>query len=617
MIAGALTNKVTVTSDSVNEPKLLSVHAKLRSNSFDPLSQSPYDVKNEHKDNHITLIQQTVTDDSPQSIACCQESGMVCISWAHINNVDELQSTLQLENRFTGNNSTLILASYKRWLDDCPQFIRGDFTFAIYDPERQKLFLARDRIGVRPLYYCNDKLCFLFASNPAVIARLDEIDNQSSRKWMTQYIFKHICDDSTTAYKNIKKLPPGHVLTIDTSSNHHKPKLENYWSLDSLLSIPTINRTSENWVEEYRRVFDCAVRRFNRDAQPIGIEVSGGLDSSSILSSLIAQDPDLDLHGFSRAYFALDLEPMRDLYARFPNVKKHIWDNPAKSHEGYLESLQRYIQLFGMPDEHSLAVGCSNILEAAANNGIKTIISGYGGDEFSSAMAREISQILFEQKQYYGAFKRLQGNPIRKLRQFYRLRGRAKVGQFYDPPFLHPDTEEYIDTKERQHEYLCGLQTETSHNHKLIKKWRIAGVLRLESHTLAAAARGLSFHWPFLDEDLLSCYFQTPITERFGIGGQVRWLHRRAFQHDLPSVITNKNDKYIGALINECDPHEVFMRRFPKEIDWHQELRTLVNTDEVDEFLRCPTEDQKNIAVHRNTFKSIFSLNTWLSEYFN
>ena len=177
----------------------------------------------------------------------------------------------------------------------------------------------------------------------------------------------------------------------------------------------------------------------------------------------------------------------------------------------------------------------------------------------------------------------------------------------------HP---EIVTIQKRKDLYQQNLQAQTSHDQRMIAQWRNMGSLRLDSHTLAGAAKGVSFLWPFLDEEVLKSYLASPITERMGANGQTRWLHRRAFANQLPKLIINKNDKKIGSLNYGANSFELFMQRLPNEIVIHSALEPMIDTKALNRFLEEPTQDQKQNPSYRQTVKTIYSINLWLQSYF-
>ena len=609
MIAGAFTPPSTISDENQKSGSIIDrVLRQFSADNFIPLASIPHDTRRVYQDQSIGLIQQSVTLKHTQGIAYCNESGQVCISWSRLDNPNELEKNLSSSDN-KNNNSSLILASYQRWQNECPKHIKGSFAFAIYDPKRQTLLLARDIMGVIPLYYNDGDPCFLFATNLAAIAKLNEVKNQACTQWITQYLFKHQADESLTGFTNIKKLPAGHTLLV---SADNKPAVTAYWQLEDLIT----EATPKNSLDTYQRAFDQASIKQVKHKQTIGLELSGGLDSSSIMASLMEQQPDSDVHCFSRAYFTLEKEPIQALHKRYPNTNNHLWSDPSTNQHSFNDDLDHYISIFGLPDEHSLAIGCSDFLRVANQHDIKMVLSGYGGDEFSSALAHDVIFQLIQERRFLSLYQRLTGNPVKRLIRLLRLLRKQPSKTAYTPAMLNMKHPDIIHAQKQQTNHYQQLNNEKNHNRRLIQQWRAGGVLRLESHTLAGAAKGISFEWPFMDENVLACYLSSPIKERFGTGGQTRWLHRRAFTGRLPSIIINKKDKKIGTLNGKNDLHDIFIQRFPNKFNLHSLLQNMVDEKAVNDFLTTPSKEQKQSNHYRHTVKAIYSINCWLKHYF-
>jgi len=615
MIAGVLTYSAKHKGTESDPPKIDSLFDQLCSKEFQPLKAIPHDTRQVYNNDGVGLIQQSMTQLHPQSIARCKESGQVCVCWARLDTGEHFKNSSFTHGDSLNNNASVILASYQKWQQDCVQYIKGDFVFAIYDPKQQHLLLARDRMGVRPLYYYQDQHSFAFASNPAAIAKLNDIENKVSTSWIAQHLFKHYTDSSSTAFSNIKKLPPGHILVINRDKSSLKSNLSTYWRLEDFLGNSNTS-SAEDIIQTYRNHFDQAVSNRVQSKHPLAIELSGGLDSSSIMASMMEQSPDNEIHCLSRAYFSLEMGPIKTLHKLYPDTINHLWDDPNSDGLNYRKNLSRYIDIFGLPAEHSLAIGATNFMQTASQHNARILLSGYGGDEFSSSLAHDAVQQLFQQKNYLSAFMRLKGSPLELIKKAYRLAFSNRQAFSYQPAMLRMNHLDLLKVKQQQESYQRGLVSETNHNIRIAKKWANNGILRLESHTLAGSSMGISYHWPFLDEQVIACYLSSHVTERLGKGGKTRWLHRRAFSKSLPNQILDKNDKHIGSLSNKNDPHDVFMQSFPTEIDLHSALLPMVDTKVLNQFLNSSTRQQKQNPAYRHTLKTIYNINLWLNAYF-
>ena len=454
MIAGVFNNsKQSQRHSAVNNQSVKAVVEQLCADSFAPLAAIPHHCRQVFQDNQVGLLQQSIN--RAQCLSKCETTGQICVSWSELDNAYELQTTLSVSQTTKNNNASLILAAYQHWQEACTEHIKGDFVFAIYDPKRSLLLVARDRMGARPLYYSDDDGRFLFSSNLAAIAKLDGVNNKPSSRWIVEYLFKHNTDNSQTGFSNIKKLPAGHMLRVDLDNG--KVDVEQYWQLEDLLT----KSYCKDHLEAYRNAFDHAVLKRLKQTQTLGIELSGGLDSSSIMASLMMQKPNTNVHCFSRAYFALEKQLIQSISDHYPSKNNYLWDDPNTSHHGFQKSLNDYIQLFGLPDEHSLAIDTHTFLETAREQNITTLLSGFGGDEFSSSLARDVILQLVDERRFFSAYARLSGNPIKRIFEVVRLSLKKPRRPDYLPAMLCLDNEDVINVKTQQYDF-CLLYTSPS-----------------------------------------------------------------------------------------------------------------------------------------------------------
>ena len=201
-----------------------------------------------------------------------QDGDLVITSDARIDNREELIAKLQINNRPSDKivDSELILAAYEKWGEHCPEHLLGDFAFAIWDKRKQKVFCARDPMGVKPFYYYRSNRLFAFASEIKALLCLPEIPRKINELGIGLYLAGISEDEEITFYQNIQRLPKAHSIAISSQSN----KLQRYWSLDPSRELKL--SSNEEYAEAYREIFTEAVRCRLRSAFPVGSMLSGG-----------------------------------------------------------------------------------------------------------------------------------------------------------------------------------------------------------------------------------------------------------------------------------------------------------------------------------------------------
>ena len=245
----------------------------------------------------------TTPESLQESLPLVRRSGDLAITAdARIDNREELAALLDLGRPGEETaDSELILAAYKKWGNSCPEKLLGAFCFAIWDGHRGQFFCARDHMGVKPFYYyCSDTL-FVFASEIKALLCLPEVPRRLNEERVAYHLWPEFLmeDKSSTFYRGIYRLPPAHSLTVAAKG----AQLRAYWSLDPGREL--LLGSDDEYAEACREVFTKAVRCRLRSAFPVGTELSGGLDSSSVTCvarKLLAQDADRRLHTFSAIF---------------------------------------------------------------------------------------------------------------------------------------------------------------------------------------------------------------------------------------------------------------------------------------------------------------------------
>ncbi len=197
-------------------------------------------------------------------------------------NFKEVRDQLEaLGHKFRSKTDTeVILYAYKQWGAACMEKIGGMFAFAIFNKEKQELFLARDRIGEKPLYYYLDRDKFVFASEIKAILCDNRIKREIDQQGMVNYFaFGHsIAPD--TIYKGIKKLLPGQYLTLKNNSI----EINSYWELDKAPDLA--DKGSEYYKQGIKELFEKSVKERLVSDVPLGVFLSGGVDSSSVVAMM-------------------------------------------------------------------------------------------------------------------------------------------------------------------------------------------------------------------------------------------------------------------------------------------------------------------------------------------
>jgi asparagine synthase (glutamine-hydrolysing) len=242
-------------------------------------------------------VRLSIVDLSTGQQPLSDESGNYWIVYnGEVFNYPELRSDLKKKGIVfrTSSDTEVVVQMYAMYGADCLKYFNGQFAFCIWDKKKQELFLARDRVGIRPLFYWSQNQSFAFCSEIKGIFTLDKIKRELDNESLAQVFTLWTTLTPSTPFKDIYELTPGHYMLVKDGIIH----IEKYWSME----FP--NASSENSIsfsrklEEFEDLLKDAVRVRLRADVPVGAYLSGGLDSS-VTTALIHQiDPGI-LNTFS------------------------------------------------------------------------------------------------------------------------------------------------------------------------------------------------------------------------------------------------------------------------------------------------------------------------------
>lgn len=217
-----------------------------------------------------------------------EDKTIVIVLNGEIYNFPEIKENLQKKGHifYTNTDTEVIVHLYEDLAEDCLHELNGMFAFAIWDNNNDKLFLARDRIGIKPLHYTTVNNQLIFASEIKAILRHPSVKKKLSLKSLSKYLTFEYIPAPDTIYEDIKKLLPGHFLVYSNKNI----KLSPYWNLDYTPEKDK-DRSEEDYAKELRELLKKSVKRELISDVPLGAFLSGGIDSSSIVAFMSELSP--------------------------------------------------------------------------------------------------------------------------------------------------------------------------------------------------------------------------------------------------------------------------------------------------------------------------------------
>ena len=352
--------------------------------------------------------------------------GLVLVFNGTIYNYPELRERLRAKGYsfFSDGDSEVILKAWAEWGEDCPQYLQGMFAFAIWDTGKQRLFLARDRFGIKPLYYSVTSRGVRFASTSQALLAAGDVDDSIDPVALHHHLSLHaVVPAPRTLLRGLRKLRPGHSLGF---SVHGKNELKRYWRLPA---SPCHEKMTEwEWIEATHEALKRAVEKRRAIADvPVGILLSGGLDSS-LLVALLAEAGDSNMMTFSVGF------------EDQPEEKGHEFEYSDLVADLYGTRHQRFI----IPNQEVLArlpeavdnmaepmVGQDAVafylLGERVSREVKVVQSGQGADE------------VFGGYFWYQQMQDSVGSDIDRFRPLYFDRTHEELEQTVMPAYHGPD----------------------------------------------------------------------------------------------------------------------------------------------------------------------------------
>lgn len=550
--------------------------------------------------------------------------------WVRLDNAAELVQALGLAPK-THSDIHLVLAAYQRWGRDCVDHLDGDFAFVIIDHRSQSAFAVRDPLGIRPLHYAVTPDLFVASPTAAVFDLFGDIDTSVRVEWLADYIHNMSGSWTQTALAGVNRLPPGHWLHVtgDTVAENR------YHSFDH--TAPWEDTRDPRWLQAYREELLRAVSVRTEPTGLIGVETSGGIDSSTVLGVMAHSHPDriADLHTFGFAL--LDDEPGYILETSLAHgvSHNHILTTTSQDPQANL----RAWRAIGYPAEHGNSVMHAPFYELSASLGIRTLHSGHGGDETVTNTGELALQELIDHRRYRQTLRDLPGPvALRPARLVKRLTRRPGEKSHLTAPMLErlamtPLTSEVVRERNLEERTKTAARFSAPHTtvNGFVLNTRLSPMtsIRTTDCSLVAASYGVEYRWALLDRRLIQQYLHTPAVWKFG-EGYGRYLHRRAIAGIVPDKVAWKLSKSMGdartptlrqtpvaqhiARRSMADPSgagltpEAWLERVPHV------LRDLLDQNRVATLLADQSEEWGPGSVGRRHLNRVELLSAWLHD---
>jgi asparagine synthase (glutamine-hydrolysing) len=309
---------------------------------------------------------------------CNEDETVWIVCNGEIYNYKHLRKELEKKGHAfrTNSDTEVIVHLYEELGEGCVDRLSGMFAFAVWDGNQQKLFLARDRIGQKPLFYCQDNGDLLFASESKAILAVSKQEREIDYESIHHYLSLRFIPSPHTMLKHVKKLPPGHTLVYQNGTI----TVSRYWDLSFLEKL---DLSESELIEGLREKLTQTIDSHLVSDVPVGAFLSGGMDTS-IIVAIMAKDLSADFRTFA---IGTNNHSFNELpYARMVADRYHTHHVEQRVESDIVKLLPKMIWHLDEPSD-PIAACQFHAAELAARH-VKVVVGGDGGDELFAGFDR-------------------------------------------------------------------------------------------------------------------------------------------------------------------------------------------------------------------------------------
>lgn len=526
-------------------------------------------------DDHVGLAHArlSIIDLAGGSQPICNENQRLWIVYnGEIFNYVELRKDLIAKGHTfaTASDTEVILHLYESYGTDCLAHLVGQFALAIWDTEQRELFLARDRVGIRPLFYTRQKDSLIFASEIKAIFTDPAVARAVNPKALTQIFTWWTPLPGETFFKNIRQLPAGHFLKASARG----VQIKKYWDHQYATNGDYLEFSESELTDQLGELLLDAVRLRLRADVPVGCYLSGGIDSSA-LTTLVKKHFNQSVKTFGITFEAADFDES-DYQREMVRFLETAHQELNIQNEILGKYLSRVLWHGEVPILRTAPIPLFLLSGLVRDNNFKVVLTGEGADEvfggynifreakvrhfwsrqpdsrFRGLLVRRLYPYIFKnprlanmQQKFFATGLDHPENPF--FSHEIRWRNTARIGSFLAPDLQHPEL-----AKQNIAELAALLPADFSKWDYLGKAQYLEKTLFMSNYLLSsqgdrvAMAHSVEIRLPFLDHRLLE--FMGKIHPRWKIFGLTeKYILKKIFRNQLPAPVLNRSKQPYRA----------------------------------------------------------------------
>lgn len=483
-----------------------------------------------------------------------------------IYNFKELAADLKSKGYiFNENSDTAILAPlYDAYGESMLHKLDGIFAFAIWDTQEKILFAARDHLGMKPFYYAETSKGFVFSSELKALLEVDQLEKEVDHDAVLSYVRYLWCAGEHTMLKGVKKLLPGHFMTVSEDC---------LCLISKWYDVPLTNQHEERTPEELLSLFDEVVAEQTVSDVPVGAFLSGGVDSSAIVASMkkhLGEPFDTFCIGFEGSEMADEGFSNDKLYANEVAKETGVNLHHITIQENFVHDLKEMVYHLDEPQADPAPLFVKRICKEAQERGVKVMLSGSGGDDIFSGYRRHQVTAMLEKYDFIpqklqvfalSALKKLVHKKYlkRRLSKLQNILNAPKdkrlLHAFYytEPKVLYSllGSELKQAYENQTADYLEQVLEQSDDYSSLDRQLNLELHGFLPDHNLnytdkMSMASGVEVRTPFTSKKMVDFAFKLPLHQKVQ-GRDAKWLLKKAMETRLSPEILYRSKAGFGA----------------------------------------------------------------------
>jgi len=533
-----------------------------------------------------------------------EAAGLTIAMDGRVDNRAELLSALD-EKGFPPrgrDDVEIVLRAYQAWGEDAPLRILGDFVFVVWDGPRRRLFCARDICGIRPLFYFNSARALVCGSEIHQLFADPRVPREPDEEVVGDYLNANLAGIEATLYRRVKRLAPAHYLIADANGI----AVRRYYDLEPRRAIRYAR--DDQYGDHFREIFEAAIRCRMRSDTGVAAELSGGLDSSSV----VAMTDSMRRRG----------GPATDAFAVFsiahtdPGCDEREYASAVAHHCGLgfdfvdpvpidLEKCLAQVKRYADVPDYVSGASFDGLRAAVVRNGMRVILTGAGGDQWfqgsslflcdyaASMRFIELGRLLRSDCRFgrpgapgYSALAVLMRHVVKPLTPPAIVRAmRAALGRRRYPPYVRSDFARRISLEERFDRAPARPAGMGFAQRSIYESWAAPWLIHaLEIDDRSAAFAGVEHRHPFYDRHVIEFAMAIPESQKWRID-RSKFVLRNAMRGLLPELVRERKSKadltaFVIRTYNALGWRAIFRDMALESAGWVDTAKTIATCGE-------------------------------------